>query len=205
MVEDRSLLLEASRKIDRETGGAGKAAASFLPVVLGQIAGFQLCRFVRVAVQCERELAATASALRIVVEGPSVARAVIADRCGAKLPGYEGRDKRSAALVLAGNQSHGQPGTVLLAIEVQAEGANWASARARLRGPEKAKEDATAAAAPGQREGAGRAELILQRFTTDIIGIVSRLCGAADQSAHFAGGAAREMCLAVAEILRDRG
>src|SRR5205823_13941345 len=118
---------------------------------------------------------------------------------------YGGRDKRSAALGLAGDQSHCQPGAALLAIHVYAKRAYRASARARLLGPEKAKKHATAAAAPGQRESAGRAEIILQCFTTNVIGIISRLRCAPHQSAHFSGGRARQMGLGVAEILRDRG
>src|SRR5439155_25436348 len=130
--------------------------------------------------------------LGIVVEGPPVARSVVADRRGAELAGDERSDERAAALVLAGDEPHGQPRAAAFAVHVQAQGAGGAPAPAGLLGPEEAEEDAAASGGLRQGEGARRAELVIERHGADLVGVEGRLRSPRDQPAELALLPARE-------------
>ncbi len=203
VVEGRDLVPITFGKVHRERGRAGKAPTSLLPVAFGEPVALQFSGLVGVALQRERELAAPASALRIVIQFPMIARAVVADRGGTKLAGNERRDESAATRVLARNQAHRQPRAGLLTIHVQTKRPDGPSARAGLFGPEKSEEHASAGTALRQRESARGAQFIIQRPRADLVRIKGRLGGAPDLSAHFSRGFACEMASAVAKILSD--
>src|SRR5262249_23560373 len=146
-----------------------------LLVALGDVGPGVFARFGSVAAERELKPAAAAGPLGIIVEGPQIARAVVADRGGTKLAGNERRDERPATLVGARDEPNGQASAAAFAVDVQAQRPGGASSSAGLIGTEEAEEDAAAGRALGQRQGPRRMEFVVERHGADRVGVVRRL------------------------------
>src|SRR5262249_3033593 len=181
----------------------GKRGGGVLAVGLGDSGVDELARPRSVAVDREREPAAAAGALGVVVKLPSVPRAVVAQRGGAELAGDGGRDKRPAVLVLSGDEPDHQPRPLALAVEVHAQRADRTAAPARLLGPEEAEEDAAAAGGLRESERPRRAEPVVERLGADLLGVVRRLRRPRDPAAEFALRLCGEAGRTEAEVLHD--
>src|SRR5262249_19239817 len=132
-----------------------------------------------------------------------VAGAIVLDRGGAELARDERRDERAAALVLAGDEPHGQPGAAALAVHVHAQRAGGSATAGGLLGPEEAEEDAATGVGLRQREGARGAELVVEREGADLVGVVGWFRRPRDQTPEFALLLAGDVRLAEAEVLGD--
>src|SRR5262245_14218828 len=95
--------------------------ASFFAEAIWHIVGFEFARPVPVAREFKRKPTSSIGARWIVIEFPTVARTIIADRRGTKLAGDERSNERAARLVLSRNQPHCETNAGVLAIHIEAE------------------------------------------------------------------------------------
>src|SRR5207249_529335 len=116
VIERGALLFIAFGEIDGESRRGRETNPRFLRIAFGEILELS-----GIAVQGESDLPFSAGGLRVVVELPGVARAIVADRRGAKLPGDERRHESAAALVLSGDKTNRQAGTGAFAVEIHSE------------------------------------------------------------------------------------
>src|SRR5207244_13085114 len=101
----------------------------------------------------ECELTAAAGALGVIVECPLVARAVVAERGGAKLAGDERRDERAAALVAARDEGAGNRAAAGSRVRAVARGAGGAPAPAGWSAGEEPEEPPPPSAVLGKAVG----------------------------------------------------